>query len=267
MREAWALFRYSTLSAFRYRSNRMWPLTQPVLLALPALLVAYWGERAGSIEVFEGLAGTRGYAAYLLLGALYWNFVEVVWWIPWGLRAEMTAGTLESVLASRLTRLGLLGAWSGSRALVVVPSFAVGVALVALWAGVPAGPDLAVAGLVLLTSAVGSWGLAFLLFGLTLRFKDAESLISLLGNSAPLLGGVFFPVALLPQPLRALALLYPFTYGVDALRGAWFGSATLFPLGVQLPILAGLSAAYLVLGWAALVHFERSARERGLEGF
>ncbi|HAZ30419.1 TPA: hypothetical protein DCY65_02475, partial [Candidatus Acetothermia bacterium] len=123
MRATWTLFKYSFLSAFRYRSNQMWPLTQPLLLSLPALLVAYWGERVGTLGTFAQLTGTTSYAAYMFLGALYWNFVEVVWWIPWGLRSAMTAGTLESLLATAIPRLGLLGAWSGARMLVVVPSF------------------------------------------------------------------------------------------------------------------------------------------------
>lgn len=267
MRATWALLKYSFVGTFRYRSNRMWPVTQPLLLALPVLLVAYWGQQAGTLGAFVEQAGTPNYVAYMLLGALYWNFVEVVWWIPWGLREAMLSGTLESLLATSLPRLGLLGAWSGARMLVVVPSFAVGVGLVAGFSGFPAWPGWAEAVLTLALSAVGSCGFAFLLFGLTLRFKDAGSLISLVGNSAPLLGGVFFPVALLPQPLRALSLLFPFTYGVDLLRGAWFGSPTLFPVAVQLPLLAGLSLAYLLLGWAALLHFERRARERGFEGF
>ncbi len=139
--------------------------------------------------------------------------------------------------------------------------------LVAGFSGFPAWPGWGEALVILALSAVGSYGFAFLLFGLTLRFKDAESVISLVGNTAPLLGGVFFPVSLLPQPLRALSFLFPFTYGADALRGVWFGSPTLFPRPVQLVLLAGLALAYLLLGWTALVHFERKARERGFEGF
>lgn len=53
--------------------------------------------------------------------------------------------------------------------------------------------------------------------------------LSLVGNAA-LLGGVFFPVAFLPGFLRPLALLFPFTYGVDALRALWLGTESLFPL-------------------------------------
>lgn len=264
---AWSLLAYSLVQHFRYRPNQWSAATFPLLLALPALLVGYWGAQTGHLDAFGHEVGTTNYIGYLLLGALYWNFVEVVWGISFSLRRAMRSGVLESLLATPLSRIGLLLAWSGSRALVeVLPSMAAFVLVVA-FSGLPSGARLGQALVVFLVSLVGSYGFAFLLFGLTLRFKDAGSLISLVGNTAPLLGGVFFPVALLPEPLRALSLLYPFTYGVDALRGAWFGSPTLFPMPVQLAILAGLSVAYLVLGWAALVGFERSARQRGLEGF
>lgn len=74
--------------------------------------------------------------------------------------------------------------------------------------------------LVLLWSVIGSCGMAFLLFGLKRRFKDAESLLSLVGSVAPLFGGVFFLVAFLPLFLYPLSFLFLFTYGVDALRFA-----------------------------------------------
>jgi ABC-2 type transporter. len=100
-----------------------------------------------------------------------------------------------------------------------------------------------------------------------LRFKDAGSVVSILGNSAPLLGGVFFSVALLPQPLRVLSLAFPFTYGADALRALWLGTVPLFPLRQELGLLGLLAAGYLALGWWALLRFERLARHHGLESF
>ncbi|MGB9757493.1 MAG: ABC transporter permease, partial [Candidatus Bipolaricaulaceae bacterium] len=83
----------------------------------------------------------------------------------------------------------------------------------------------------------------------------------------PLLGGVFFSVAFLPQPLRALSLAFPFTYGVDALRALWLGTKSFFPLPHELGLLGLLAVGYLALGWWALLRFERLARHHGLEGF
>ncbi|MEN3009607.1 MAG: ABC transporter permease, partial [Candidatus Bipolaricaulaceae bacterium] len=164
-------------------------------------------------------------------------------------------------------RLGILLGWSLARMLVVVPSFLVAGGLILAFGGVPPALALLEAALVILVSALGSYGFAFLLVGLTLRLKDAESVVSLLGNSAPLLGGVFFPVFLLPQPLRSLSYLFPFTYGAELLRAAWFGSPTSLPKDAALALLAGLSVGYLLLGWLALRHLEKRARAHGLEGF
>ncbi|MFO8034726.1 MAG: ABC transporter permease, partial [Candidatus Bipolaricaulota bacterium] len=144
---------------------------------------------------------------------------------------------------------------------------ALAIALVIAFAGWPGGAALGQVVLVLFVSVVGSYGLAFHLFGLTLRFKDAESLLSLVGNVAPLLGGVFFPVAFLPLFLRPLSYIFPFTYGVDALRALWLGTPAMFPLTLQLGLLGALAVAYVILGWWAVVHFERRARHHGLEGF
>jgi len=54
---------------------------------------------------------------------------------------------------------------------------------------------------------------------------------------------------------------------VDALRALWLGTPAMFPLTLQLGLLAALAVAYVGLGWWALVHFERRARHHGLEGF
>jgi len=71
-------------------------------------------------------------------------------------------------------------------------------------------------------------------------------LLNLVGNVAPLLGGMFLPIAFLPGFLRPVSL---------------------FAMPVQLAVLAALGLVYLVLGWWALGRFEQSSRHHGLEGF
>jgi ABC-2 type transport system permease protein len=266
MRPAWSLFVYSWKIQFRYGLYR-WSLVFPLALALPAVLLGLWGKDLGLETEFLGRTGTTNYLGYILLGALYWNFVEEVWSIAFSLQRAMRQGVLESLLCTRISRLGLILGWSGARlAGELLPSVFV-LALFLGLAGVPPWPRWALALLVWLVSLAASYGFAFLLFGLTLRFKDAGSFVSILGNSAPLLGGVFFSVALLPQPLRVLSLAFPFTYGADALRALWLGTAPLFPLRQELGLLGLLAAGYLALGWWALLRFERLARHHGLESF
>ncbi|MGC9019267.1 MAG: ABC transporter permease [Candidatus Bipolaricaulaceae bacterium] len=266
MRPAWNLFLYSWKILFRYGFYR-WSLVFPVAIALPAVLLGFWGEDLGLATEFLNRTGTANYLGYALLGALYWNFVEVIWSIAFSLERAMRQGVLESLLCTRISRLGLILGWSGARlAGEILPSAFVLAVFLAL-SGVPPWPRWALAILVWLVSLAASYGFAFLLFGLTLRFKDADSIVQILGNSAPLLGGVFFSVAFLPQPLRALSLAFPFTYGVDALRALWLGTKSFFPLPHELGLLGLLAVGYLALGWWALLRFERLARHHGLEGF
>jgi len=266
MRAMWALLAYTLRSQVRYGMFR-WSLVFPLALALPALLLGLWGEGMGLGAEFADRVGTPDYLGYLLLGALYWNFVEVVWSIVFSLQRAMRQGTLESLLSTGISRTGLIGAWSGARfAVEIVPSLAT-LGLIFALSGVPPWPRWPGVILAWVLSLVASYGFAFLLFGLTLRFKDANSAVGLLGNAAPLLGGVFFPVGMLPGFLRPLAYLFPFTYGVDAVRALWLGTPAMLPVDIQLGLLGALAVAYVALGWWALVYFERRARHHGLEGF
>jgi len=267
MRPAIAFLVYSLRIMTRYRSEFYGSFTTPLILALPALLLGYWGEQLGYLDAFAEATGTARYAVYFLLGAVYWNYVEAVWSIAFSLRGAMRQGVLESLLVTRLSRMGMIVAWSGRSLLGVTVHSVLAIALVVPLGGWPGTAAVGGILLVLFCSVIGSYGLAFLLFGLTLRFKDAESLLSMIGNVAPLLGGVFFPVALLPAFLRPLAYAFPFTYGVDALRALWLGTPAMFPMGLQVGLLAALAVVYVALGWWALVYFERRARHHGLEGF
>lgn len=266
MRPAWALLAYTLRSQLRYGLFR-WSLVFPLALALPALLLGLWGDGMGLTGEFSDRAGTPDYLGYLLLGALYWNFVEVVWSIVFSLQRAMRQGMLESLLSTGISRVGLIGAWSGARfAVEVVPSLAT-LGLILALSGVPPWPRWTGVVGVWILSLGASYGFAFLLFGLTLRFKDADSIIQILGNSAPLLGGVFFPIALLPAFLQPFSYVFPFAYGADAVRALWLGTPAMFPIGLQLALLAALAVIYVALGWWALDYFERRARHHGLEGF
>jgi ABC-2 type transport system permease protein len=51
-------------------------------------------------------------------------------------------------------------------------------------------------------------------------FKQVTALLGLVSASLALLAGVYFPVSILPGPLRVVAEILPFTWGVDVMRAA-----------------------------------------------
>ncbi|MGC8963529.1 MAG: ABC transporter permease [Candidatus Bipolaricaulaceae bacterium] len=267
MRPTLVFFWYSLKYRARYRGDFVWSIVAPVLFALPAIVLGYWGEQLGGLQSFVAATGTPQYVSYVLLGALYWNFVEGAWSVAYSLHSAMRSGVLESIFVTKLSHLGMILAWSGARLLGTTMHSALAIALLIGLAGWPGGVVIGQIALVLALSLLGSYGLSFILFGLTLRFRDADSLLYTVSNIAPLLGGVFFPIYILPSFMRPFSLAFPFTYGLDALRALWLRGRSILPLPDQLALLGALAVAYLVLGWWSMKHFELLSRRHGLEGF
>jgi ABC-2 type transport system permease protein len=108
---------------------------------------------------------------------------------------------------------------------------------------------LALAGCVGLFAA-----LAVALGAFTVVLKRATALLGLAVSALALLGGVYFPVEILPEPLEPIAQALPFTWGLDVLRASLLGG------DVDAAQLAGLYAAVAVLLPAALVGFTMAVR-------
>jgi len=272
MRRLVALIRYSVYSDLRYPAEFLWASLNPLLWAIPAVLMVGVGFEGPLVD--RSLAAT--YAGFLLCGAVFWNYVEAVWTLCFYLREAMVAGTLEAIWVTPVSRALVFAGWSLARLFTVSVQSVVGLALVAalvgwsvltgsagVWSPTAAAEVIGIG----VVSLIASYGFAFALAGLSLLVKDVESLFSLLGNAAPLLGGMAFTVSLLPAPLRILGYLFPFTWGLDLIRGTVFGSRTILPWGVEAVVCVGLSLFWLIVGYVALLVCERAARYRGLGTF
>ena len=140
-------------------------------------------------------------------------------------RREQLQGTIETLLTSRMPAslvvfLGGLGelvlvagggvlflcAAAGLLGVRVVPS-PVAILAVGLYGSFMVGLGLASAGLVLVS-------------------KEGEPVSWLFGAVTGLLGGVYFPVDLLPAWLQAVARVLPTTHALALVRAAWTGIAT-----------------------------------------
>jgi len=70
------------------------------------------------------------------------------------------------------------------------------------------------------------------------------------------LSGAMYPVKMLPEVLRVVTVLNPFTYGIDALKHAILGDAAVsdFSISLDMGVLIAASVIFVV---AAGVMFER----------
>jgi len=74
--------------------------------------------------------------------------------------------------------------------------------------------------------------------------QKGSALIWLLGSGLWFLSGTMFPIQNLPRPLEVLARAVPFTYAIDAMRGALIEGR---PVSAMVPTLAALAAFGLIL--------------------
>jgi len=120
---------------------------------------------------------------------------------------------------------------------------------------------------IFLISMTASFGFAFLIFGLTLVIREGDEIVSLLGNAAPLLGGLYFPVTLLPTPLLVISYVFPFTWGIDLLRAVFLDSKTILSFETELILLFIMSLGYFGMGILSYKSLEIKMRRKGIQGF
>lgn len=104
-----------------------------------------------------------------------------------------------------------------------------------------------------LTLVLGLWLLVAFGFLAGGVMRSPESVTSGLGAAMPvllLLSGVFIPLELLPDALRAAAYASPLFYFTDAIRHAVGDTAPVFPFAVDLLATAAAAAALTVLAAA-----------------
>lgn len=138
------------------------------------------------------------------------------------LRTEQTTGTFEALLSTPVSSsVVVLG--SASFEMMRATLSGVVTLLVAVLFGVRFDVGLgSVVGLALgLPALLATFAaIGVVVAAVAVVFKQVNALLALVTTGLALLAGVYFPIEVLPGPLRALADALPFTWGVDVLRAA-----------------------------------------------
>lgn len=211
-----------------------------------------------------GVGGHRAtYFSYVIVNVAFVGFQSTALAsFANSIRGDQLYGTLEAILATpaRLAHLVLsAGAWPFAITLLQV---ALTLAL-ASFAGLDLGhadPLATLAFLALTLATMSSIGV--LSAAAVMLFKQPGPTDLLVGGAASLLGGVLFPIALLPLPLRILSWLMPITHALNGIRGALAGAQ----LTALAPDALWLTAATAVLLPLSLVVFAYAVARAKFDG-
>ena len=175
------------------------------------------------------------YFTFVLIGSAASTFLAVgLNSFAGTLSREQATGTLEALLmAPHDTRLLLAAGAAWAFALAALQSVVyLAAGTILLHANIPmAHLPLLVAMIVL--SVASYSGLGLLAAAILIQTKRGGTLVGVTASAFTLLGGVLYPISVLPHWLRTIAHALPITYGLDGVRRSTLPSPPLHAIGVD----------------------------------
>jgi ABC-2 type transport system permease protein len=186
------------------------------------------------------------YFSFVIIGIAFGGYFGVgLTSFAQALRQAQMTGTLEAMLVTPTSVSWIIigsAAWSYTyttfRVLVylLAGTFLFGLNL--------SDANYAAAAVILVLSIISFASIGIVAASLIMVIKRGDPLTALISNLATLIGGVFYPVEILPEWLQAIAGLLPITYGLRAMRLALIAGA---PWPELAPDLLALSLFCLTL--------------------
>ena len=189
-----------------------------------------------------------GYSAFIAFG--FGTPIMIYPGMAWGIADELQTGTIERNFLAPVSRHVIVGGigiyYAGLYAFQVTSLLILALILFPTTATVPL-ENYAVAGAAVIGLIALSAGLGLSSAGLFLMLRDGSMFILFVHRPFMLLSGAIFLIDLLPGPLKAIALVNPVAYGVDAFRWAFSGHETLQDPWIEVGIVwAGAAVAGVV---------------------
>ncbi|HLF02582.1 MAG TPA: ABC transporter permease, partial [Anaerolineales bacterium] len=222
--------RLRLLNISRYPGQLFMEAVIPIIFAAMPMLMgrATAGDQAAAI--FAANTGTTNYVAFLLIGSNAFTIVTAAFWhIAYWLRFEQETGTLEAIYltpTSSVTLLSGVALYSAVRSVFsAVLAYLIGCLIFRVN---PLEGNVLLALVFIGVGLIPLYGIAMLFGALVLKVKESNALVGLMQWVVSFLMGIFFPVAVLPPFLRAVALLFPPTWMTNGVRSALLGVGFFF---------------------------------------
>lgn len=175
----------------------------------------------------SGIDGRGGYFGFVVAGLVMVGLASTgLTTFATRIDAERAGGSLEAMLTTPTSPAVLVigTAAYGLCSAVLGALMMLAAAIVLFGFDVDATPGTAVVAVVALAATV-VWvaGLGVVVAAFTLVVQRGSVILQFATAALPLLGGVYFVVDTLPEPLETIARLFPFAWGLDAIRDSLAG--------------------------------------------
>jgi ABC-2 type transport system permease protein len=240
-----------------------WPIALPLSYVLQAQ--GFAGSSSAANAAFAQRAGTADVAGFLFLGWAAYMWISMILWGPGtALRTDQIRGTLEAVFMTPASRLVVIFGPVVSQVVWAAWMFAIVGGVLIIFFGAPIGPLEALRAFgVILIAVPALYGLGALFAAIVLRFGEVHAMVQGVRGIFTVLCGMSFPIIMLPEWARAIALGLPPRYLIADLRQVLLSGAGLAELVGDLAILFAIGLLLCVAAVVAFRRTERHARRGG----
>jgi ABC-2 type transport system permease protein len=231
-----------------------------------SILAFYFIARLIGPAATPYLSTYRGdYFAFVLIGlALSGYFGTGLSSFASSLRQAQTTGTLEAMLTTPTSLSTIIFASSLWNYLMTTFRALIYLGIGGAMLGVDLSSANYLTALIVLALTIISFSsLGVIAASFIMVIKRGEPVTWIFNSVAGLLGGVYYPVAVLPAWLQIFAGLIPVTYALDGLRQALLNGATISSLGTQTLALVIFSVILLPASLIGFRYAVRRARQDG----
>jgi len=261
------LLGFAERQLYVYRRYWVWEVVWLFYSIVSVLSIGFLASGLGTLGAGGGGFDLRRAQLYLLVGALLWGylslvFMEAAYAIAW----ERWEGTIEYTFMAPVRRMThLMGICLFAIGYGLVRTFIVLLAAIAIFNIDFSHANLAGVLVVLAASLVPLVGLAILTSVLPLLSpQKGEQMSFALQGFLLLVSGVYYPLSVLPLPLQIAGAASPLTYALAGMRRSLLDGAG---VGDQLPtaaILLAMGAVLIPIGVWVFTWAEGRAKRLGL---
>jgi ABC-2 type transport system permease protein len=233
-----------------------------VLSSLFSLALFYYISRLVNVSVFQD---PDDYFAFAVVGLVVLEVLAAtLTLLPNSVRQELVAGTFERLVVSPFGAVGGIASMTVFPFLLALLNGIFTLAVAAIVFGMPVRWETAPAAIpVAFLGAFAFVPFALALAGSVLAVKQAGMGAGFIVTGISLIGGFFFPVALLPGWIQWVSDVQPFTPALDVLRNLLVGTpleTSVWTAIAKLLVFTGVLFPVALLALNACLHF---AQRRG----
>jgi len=224
-----------------YRRYWAWEAVWLLYNLVSVLSIGYLASGLSSLGLQQSAAGLRQAQLYLLVGALLWTYLSMVFFeVAFAVTWERWEGTIEYTFMAPIRRLThLLGMCAASLIYGIARAAIIGLSLVLLFKLDLSHANYLAALAIFAASTVPLLGLGIFTSVLPLLSPEkGDQMAFAVQGVLLLISGVYYPITVLPLPLHLAGILSPLTYTLGGVRQALLHgqslSASLPDIGILL---------------------------------